>query len=133
MDKLAEGLQEGSIIEDTLPTSLEQLPTNLKEVYTSMLAEHSRRSGVSQEQQFTILQCVIHSTRPLRLIELGSIIALLRKDTGAGLKEGKDLVRRACGRLLEILEDESVSVVHHSFTDFARMRVEGENRALFQY
>jgi len=120
MDSLTEGLQEGSIIENTLPTSLEQLPMNLKELYTNMLAEHSRRSGVTQEQQFTILQCVTHSTRPLRLIELGSIIALLRKDTGAGLKEGKDLVRRSCGRLLEILEDESVSVIHHSFTEFAR-------------
>lgn len=85
-----------------------------------MLAEHSRLSGISQEQQFTILQCVTTSSRPSRLIELGSIIALLRKDTGAGLKEGKDLVRQACGRLLEILEDESVSVIHHSFTEFAR-------------
>jgi ankyrin repeat protein len=120
MDSLAEGLQEGSIIEDTLPTSLEQLPRNLKELYTKMLAEHSKRSGISQDQQFAILQCVTHSTRPLRLIELGSIIALLRRDPRASFKEGKDLVRRACGRLLEILEDESVSVIHHSITEFAR-------------
>lgn len=120
MDSLTEGLLEGSILENTLPTSLEELPMTLKELYTRMLAEHSRRSGITQEQQLTILQCVVYASRPLRLIELGSILALLRKETGAGLKEGKDLVQQACGRLLEILEDESVSVIHHSFTEFAR-------------
>jgi uncharacterized protein YifN (PemK superfamily) len=70
MDSLIEGLHEGTTIEDTLPTSLEQLPSNLNELYTRMLAGHSRRSGVTKEQQFTILQCVTNSSRPLRLIEL---------------------------------------------------------------
>ncbi|RDW63780.1 hypothetical protein BP6252_11325 [Coleophoma cylindrospora] len=120
MDSLAEGLHNGTIVEDELPASLEALPSNLKELYTTILAEHSRRSGITQDQQFTILQCVTQSSRPLRLIELGSIIALLRKDTLGGLKEAKDLVREACGRLLEILDDESVTVIHHSFTEFAR-------------
>lgn len=36
------------------------------------------------------------------------------------LKESKDLVRQSCERLLEILEDETVSVIHHSFTEFLR-------------
>lgn len=120
MDSLTTGLQEGDIIEDTLPTSLAQLPRNLTEVYTRMLEEHSKRSSVTREQQFTILQCVTQSTRPMRLIELGSIIAFLTRDTSAGLKEGKEVVRQACGRFLEILDDESISVIHHSFTEFAR-------------
>ncbi|RDW59222.1 hypothetical protein BP5796_12146 [Coleophoma crateriformis] len=120
MDSLAEGLHNGTIVEDELPSSLGALPRNLKELYTRILAEHSRRSGITQDQQFTILQCVTQSSRPLRLIELGSIIVLLRKDTLGGLKEAKDLVREACGRLLEILDDESVTVIHHSFTEFAR-------------
>jgi ankyrin repeat protein len=34
------------------------------------------------------------------------------------LRQGKDLVRASCGRLLELLEDETVSVIHHSFTEF---------------
>lgn len=36
------------------------------------------------------------------------------------LKESKDLVRQSCERLLEILEDETVSVIHHSLTEFLR-------------
>lgn len=119
-DNLITGLREGSVVEETLPTSLERLPRNLKELYTEMLAEHSRRSGITQDQQFMILQCVVHSSRPLRLIELGSLVMVLRSETGMGLKEGKVLVRKSCGRLLEILEDESVSVIHHSFTEFLR-------------
>lgn len=131
MDSLTEGLREGTIFEGTLSTLLEQLPMNLKELYTKILEEHSRLSRVSQEQQLTILQCVTQSSRPLRLVELGSIIALLRRDTGAGLNEGKNLVRQACGQLLEIQEDESVSVIHHSFTDFIRDKSRiGEKGAL---
>ncbi|CAI6330860.1 unnamed protein product [Periconia digitata] len=119
-DNLTNGLQEGTIVEETLPTSLERLPPNLKALYTDMLAEHSRRSGVTQEQQYTILQFVVHSSRPLRLIELGSLVAMIQEHSGMTLKEGKELVKRSCGRLLEILEDESVSVIHHSFTEFLR-------------
>jgi len=87
-----------------------------------MLAEHEKRSGVTQEQQFAILQCVTYSSRPLRLIELGSIIAWMRN--GVTLKEGKALVRASCGRLLEILEDESVSIIHGIFA-----RLDSEGRA----
>ncbi|KAJ4354592.1 uncharacterized protein N0V89_006329 [Didymosphaeria variabile] len=130
-DNLITGLREGTIVEETLPTSLERLPRNLKELYTEMLAEHSRRSGITQDQQFMILQCVVHSSRPLRLIELGSLIMMLRSDTGMGLKEGKSLVRQSCGRLLEILEDESVSVIHHSFTEFLRDTVRDDGHGTF--
>ena len=117
-DNLIEGLVEGRIVEENLPTSLERLPRSLRSLYTSMLAEHSARSGISQALQLTILQWVTHSTRPLRLLELGAIVSFMRKDSS--LKVGKELVRESCGRLLEILEDETVSVIHHSFTEFLR-------------
>lgn len=120
MDSLIEGLRNKTINEHELPTSLAELPLNLKDLYTRMLAEHSIRSDTSQDQQLTIIQCVTQSARPLRVIELGSIIALLKGDANYNLSDGKRLVKAACGRLLEILEDESVSVIHHSFTEFVR-------------
>ncbi|KAI1132035.1 ankyrin [Nemania abortiva] len=115
-DTLTEGLQAGRITEETLPDSLDRLPHNLIDMYEEMLKEHSRRSGVHTEQQARILASVIHASRPLRLIELGSLVARM---VGSGdLKDGKALVRASCGRLLEILDDETVSIIHHSFTEF---------------
>ncbi|KAL2147354.1 hypothetical protein VTI28DRAFT_9818 [Corynascus sepedonium] len=114
-DNLAEGLRDGRITPEALPDNLDRLPRTLRAVYESMLKEHARRSGVTAEQQAKILMCVTHASRPLRLIELGSLLArLLHVD----LRRGKDLVRAGCGRLLELLEDETVSVIHHSFTEF---------------
>lgn len=37
---------------------------------------------------------------------------------GSSTKDNKAIVREACGPLLEILEDETVSVIHHSLTEF---------------
>ncbi|KAJ4289329.1 hypothetical protein N0V88_007080 [Collariella sp. IMI 366227] len=114
-DNLTEGLRDGRITQNTLPDSLDRLPRTLRAVYEDMLKEHARRSGVTAEQQAKILMCVTHASRPLRLIELGSLLArMLHVD----LRRGKDLVRAGCGRLLELLEDETVSVIHHSFTEF---------------
>lgn len=114
-DNLAEGLRDGRITEETLPDSLDRLPRTLRAVYEDMLKEHARRSGVTAEQQAKILMCVTHASRPLRLIELGSLLSrMLHVD----LRRGKELVRAGCGRLLELLEDETVSVIHHSFTEF---------------
>ena len=115
-DNLIEGLIDERISEEKLPDSLERLPRSLKDVYDEMLKEHARRSGVDKEQQAQVLMCVTNSCRPLRLIELGSLVASLRGV--CDLKEGKSLVRASCGRLLEILEDETVSIIHHSFTEF---------------
>jgi ankyrin repeat protein len=100
---------------ESLQRSLDWLPTTLEDMYNGMLLDHSLRSGVSQEFQLTILAWVTHSSRPLRLLELADML-----DTESG-KKGKDtkaIVRLACGPLLEILEDETVSVIHHSFTEY---------------
>lgn len=114
-DNLAQNLEEGLITEETLPDSLDRLPRSLREVYEEMLKQHAARSGVSVDYQAKILTCVTHSSRPLRLIEIGSLVAQM---LGVDLRQGKDLVRASCGRLLELLEDETVSVIHHSFTEF---------------
>lgn len=114
-DNLARSLQEGDVTEQTLPHSLDRLPRSLREVYEAMLRESARRSGVTADHQARILTCVTHSSRPFRLIELGSLVAqMLHVD----LRKGKELVRASCGQLLELLEDETVSVIHHSFTEF---------------
>lgn len=114
-DNLAQNLEEGLITEETLPDSLDRLPRSLREVYEEMLKQHSARSGVSADHQAKVLTCVTHSSRPLRLIELGSLVAQM---FDVDLRRGKDLVRASCGRLLDLLEDETVSIIHHSFTEF---------------
>lgn len=114
-DNLSESLQNGHVTEETLPDSLERLPRSLSDVYEELLRDHSRRSGVSVDHQAKLLACVTHSSCPLRLIQLGSLMAQMLK---IELREGKDLVRASCGGLLELLPDESVSIIHHSFTEF---------------
>ena len=102
-------------------TVLSQLPKDLNFLYTDLLKEHAQRSGVAPSIQHLILQSVTHATRPMRLLELAEMIRLLSPDGATrDLKATKDLVRAACGPLLEILPDETVSVIHHSFTEYLK-------------
>ncbi|KAF6814465.1 ankyrin repeat-containing protein [Colletotrichum sojae] len=99
---------------------LRELPRDLNVMYTDLLREHVRRSGVPHETQLFIMQWVTHANRPLRLLELAEMLSITQqqpKDV-QGLKETKELARAACGPLLEILPDETISVVHHSLTEF---------------
>ena len=63
-------LELGARIEEVL----QQIPSGLHGMYKSLLAEHSRRSGVPQDVQLHILQWVTHATRSLRLLELAEVI-----------------------------------------------------------
>lgn len=102
---------------------LSQLPSDLNVLYTDLLKEHAQRSGVAAVIQHLILQAVTHATRPLRLIELAEMVRSISPDgTMRDLKAAKTLVRTACGPLLEILPDETVSVIHHSFTEYLKGR-----------
>uniref|UniRef100_A0A8H7NIH4 NACHT domain-containing protein n=1 Tax=Bionectria ochroleuca TaxID=29856 RepID=A0A8H7NIH4_BIOOC len=102
-------------------TVLSHLPADLNVLYTDLLKEHSRRSGIADSVQRLILQAVTHSTRPLRLLELAEMIKANNPDgKERDLKATKDLIRAACGPLLEILADETVSVIHHSFTEYLK-------------
>ncbi|KAL1980699.1 hypothetical protein VTN96DRAFT_3616 [Rasamsonia emersonii] len=114
---LDELLKKQDILDiESMRQSLSSLPVSLEEMYNRMLYDHSQRSNVPQERQLRILQLVTHASRPLRLLEIAGLADML------GLSQDgmnpKDLVRASCGPLLEILEDESVSVIHHSFTEF---------------
>ncbi|KAL4727267.1 hypothetical protein ACLX1H_006173 [Fusarium chlamydosporum] len=108
-------LEPGASIQDTIRT----LPLDLDAMYIDILREHARRTGISDKTQVMILQWVTHATRPLRLLELADMLGTaVAGRVSRTLKEDKDLVRAACGPLLEILPDETVSVVHHSLTEF---------------
>jgi hypothetical protein len=97
---------------------LRTLPLDLHDMYTSLLREHAIRSGVPQDIQLLILQWVTHATRPLRLLELAEMISVTYKTTD--LTTAKHLVRAAAGPLLEILPNETVCVIHHSFTEYLK-------------
>ncbi|KAK6504786.1 hypothetical protein TWF481_006725 [Arthrobotrys musiformis] len=98
---------------------IQQLPKDLNNIYVNLLDVHSQRSGVSSDTQLLILQFVTHATRPIRLLEMADIVNTIQYgEEKRDLKAIKSLVRSACGPLLEILPDETVSVIHHSFTEF---------------
>ncbi|KAL7911691.1 putative ankyrin repeat protein [Trichoderma velutinum] len=98
-----------------------KLPADLNALYTDLLNEHAKRSGVPDNIQHLILQSVTHATRPLRLLELAEMIRIsLFNDSQWDIKATKGLIRAACGPLLEILPDETVSVIHHSFTEYLK-------------
>ncbi|KAF1839459.1 ankyrin [Decorospora gaudefroyi] len=114
-------LEPGASPEEVMRT----LPADLHEMYTSLLHEHGARSGVPKDIQLLILQWVTHANRPLRLIELAEMInvtyhAVDGNNTERDLKSSKNLVRAAAGPLLEILPDETVCVIHHSFTEYLK-------------
>ncbi|KAF7550768.1 hypothetical protein G7046_g7911 [Stylonectria norvegica] len=105
--------------EADISSVLARLPLDLNELYSKLLEEHARRSGIPAETQLLILRWVTHAIRPLRLLELADLIkATALVDTHFSLKDTKKLVRTTCGPLLEILPDETISVVHHSLTEF---------------
>ncbi|KAJ5547867.1 hypothetical protein N7513_005101 [Penicillium frequentans] len=102
---------------------LEALPADLNVMYNSLLREHAKRSNVPNEFQLLILQFITHATRPLRLLEVAEMAKATHgpfKDEECSLKWIKNLVRATCGPLLQIHHDETVSVVHHSFTEFLK-------------
>ncbi|GKT46777.1 ankyrin-2 [Colletotrichum spaethianum] len=99
--------------------TLKSLPADMNAMYADLLREHSRRSGVRDDMQRVVLQWATHATRPLRLLELAEMISVTYYSNATEhLRNTKDLVRAACGPLLEIMPDETVCVIHHSFTEY---------------
>ena len=110
-------LEPGANIRDVL----QDLPADLNTLYQQLLSEHARRSSVSEDFQLHVLQWVTHASRPLRLLELAEMVNTTGTEKGSrDLKACKALVRTTCGPLIEILPDETVSVVHHSLTEFLK-------------
>lgn len=100
---------------------LEKLPAELTIIYNDLLHNHAKRSNIPAKSQRLILQFVTHATRPFHLPEVAEMAKASRVPfQDYSLKEIKDLVQAACGPLLQILHDETVSVIHHSFTKFLK-------------
>ncbi|KAJ0415115.1 ankyrin repeat-containing domain protein [Aspergillus carlsbadensis] len=106
--------------DDSVRQSLVSIPTSLEDLYTHMLAEHSRKASVPQDRQVLILKLVTHATRPLRLLEIATVLDFLSMGSGPddAYPDTKAMTRMSCGPLLEILEDETVAIIHHSLTEF---------------
>lgn len=96
--------------------SLAALPLGLEDMYQRMLAQQVRQTGASTEAQTALLGCVTHCARPLRLRELAGF---LDQRLGMGLLDrAKRLARTACHPLVQLLDDETVQVMHHSVAEF---------------
>jgi Ankyrin repeats (3 copies)/NACHT domain len=96
---------------------INKLPVGLEDMYNTILSDVSTLSNVAPETQRLILTLVTKSVRPLRLIEIAHALGSKHGDR-TGSRSSKDIVRTACGPLLEIMEDEVVQILHHSFTEF---------------
>ncbi|KAM0431479.1 hypothetical protein ACHAPT_005457 [Fusarium lateritium] len=117
MDQIEAALATNGPVDISL---LEQsLPIGLEQTYTSMLAKQRQDKGISTDIQVLVLEAITHSSRPLRLSELASLIKYIRSDVDApaGFRV---LISTCCGPLVEVLEDETLQVIHHSFTEFLR-------------
>ncbi|WYZ33902.1 hypothetical protein EsH8_I_000178 [Colletotrichum jinshuiense] len=95
---------------------IDGLPIHLEKVYNQILTRQAQELGIKTEVQVALLKCVTHSSRPVRLHELAGFLAWTVPNIPQD--ESKAIARRACHPLLEILEDESVQVIHHSFSEF---------------
>jgi hypothetical protein len=94
-----------------------RLPVGLEQMYNRILQDCSAATGIDTSVQLLILEMVTHSFRPLRLVEIAKAIEYspLVREMNMGCKT---IVKTACGPLLEIVEDEVVQILHHSFTEF---------------
>ncbi|SPJ72943.1 uncharacterized protein FTOL_02672 [Fusarium torulosum] len=117
MDQVEDSLQLDTPI--NIANLEASLPLGLEQTYTSMLAKQRGEPGVTTDVQILVLEAVTHSSRPLRLNELASLLRCIRPDITEpnGFKR---LISTSCGPLIEILEDETLQVIHHSFTEFLR-------------
>jgi ankyrin repeat protein len=96
---------------------MKTIPVGLEEMYNSMLRQQAKFLGVDTRIQVFLLEIATHSSRALRLNELSNALACSFPSSMLP-SSPKSLARSACAPLLEISEDETVQVIHHSFTEF---------------
>jgi hypothetical protein len=110
------------------------LPVGLEEMYNSMLHKQSQLfefqglSDIGTKIQVFLLECVTHSSRPLRLNELANALNVVFMPSVTALNlvtfpewnpmNSKQMAKLICAPLLDILEDGTIQVIHHSFTEF---------------
>jgi ankyrin repeat protein len=103
------------------------LPVGLEQTYDTVLRKQREEHGASIGMQVLVLEAITHASRPVRLNEMAGLVHCLSANAGSP-KDYKRLVATCCGPLVEILEDETLQVIHHSFTEFLR----GETRNTVQ-
>lgn len=114
LDQIAPNLSSDGVDIEKMVSSF---PVNLEDMYNSMLLQQAAALKIDVEVQVFLLELATHSSRALRLNEISS--ALASSFPAHMLPDApKVIARSACAPLLEILEDETVSVIHHSFTEF---------------
>lgn len=117
LDQIAKTIEANEDGQDSVREAVAKLPVGLEEMYNQILFDHMTITQVHQSVQVLILQLVTHSARPLRLIEIAKALETSPHISKSG-RDSKEVVRSACGPLLEIMEDEVVQILHHSFTEF---------------
>ncbi|KAF7933838.1 uncharacterized protein EAE98_003547 [Botrytis deweyae] len=117
LDQISQSIKNKEHNEVLIREMIVKLPVGLEEMYNRVLIDHASLTNIHQDTQVMILQLVIQSARPMRLIEIVKAIEdnhrLSKSD-----RDSKDIVRFGCGPLLEIMEDGVVQILHHSFTEF---------------
>lgn len=104
---------------DSASAALSSLPANLEGVYKHLLGLYAKRPGVTQDLQSLILQLVTYGTRPFELTELSEACNISQSSPdGQQIDTSKEAVLAAGGALLIVSDDDTVSVVHSSFTEF---------------
>ena len=99
-------------------TALLEIPQNLDHMYAKLLQDHRVRSEVSLRLQELIMRWATHAIRPLRLIELSDMLTNDPAFDLPALGAAKHSIRSASGNLIELLRDETLCVIHHSFTEY---------------
>ncbi|EDO02691.1 hypothetical protein SS1G_05168 [Sclerotinia sclerotiorum 1980 UF-70] len=117
LDQIGHSIKEKNYKEASIPEMIAKLPVGLEEMYNRLLLNHALLTNIHQDIQVIILRLITQSARPMRLIEIGKAIEDNPQVLRSG-KDSKDIVRSACGPLLEIMEDGVVQILHHSFTEF---------------
>lgn len=114
LDQIAPNLSSSQL---DIEGMVKDLPVGLEEMYNSMLFQQAVSLKIDTQVQVFLLEVATHSSRALRLNEIASVLA---STFPASMIPGlpKFIAKSACAPLLEVLEDETVSVIHHSFTEF---------------
>lgn len=114
LDQITPSLGSSAPVVESL---VRNLPVGLEQMYNSMLCQQAALFGIDVRVQVLLLELATHSSRALRLNEMAGVLASVFP--ASMLPDApKTIARSACAPLIEILEDETVSVIHHSFTEF---------------
>jgi hypothetical protein len=127
----------------SIRSAIAELPTTLDDTYERILQGIPKQK---QQHALRLFQCIVTAVRPLRVEELGEILAIrFNTNTAPSLVEGwrpgnpEEDVLSACSTLISIIDDEGMKVVqfsHFSVKEFLtsdRLRFSSRDGNIFQY